>query len=158
MMPVTMMKYDIYIIAGVILMMWSSHSISAFQASSSYRFRISCCVRLEFSSLGNNFGDNNAGPIFPPLSSFNDGDDDDKDGTTTAAAATAAATVVGRSTEEEEKGQANTRFSAFAPDPNLDANDFRLQLRENMKANLERRRNEDPNRGNQIAKHYLDSL
>ena len=146
MMPVTMMKYDIYIIAGVILMMWSSHSISAFQASSSYRFRISCCVRLEFSSLGNNFGDNNAGPIFPPLSSFNDGDDDDNDdegGTTTV---------------EEEKGQANTRFSAFAPDPNLDANDFRLQLRENMKANLERRRNEDPNRGNQIAKHYLDSL
>ena len=146
MMPVTMMKYEIYIIAGVLLM-WSSHcSISAFQASSSYRFRISCCVRLEFSSLGNNFGDNNAGPIFPPMSSFDDGDDDDNDdegGTTTV---------------EEEKGQANTRFSAFAPDPNLDANDFRLQLRENMKANLERRRNEDPNRGNQIAKHYLDSL
>ena len=140
-----MMKYDIYIIAGILLM-WSSHSISAFQASSSYRFRISCCVRLEFSSLGNNFGDNNAGHIFPPLSSFNDDDDDDNDdegGTTTV---------------EEEKGQANTRFSAFAPDPNLDANDFRLQLRENMKANLERRRNEDPNRGNQIAKHYLDSL
>ena len=157
MMLVTMMKYDVYIIAGVILMMWSSHSISAFQASSSYRFRISCCVRLEFSSLGNNFGDNNAGPIFPPMSSFGDGDDEDEGGSTTATAA-AAATVVGRSTEEEEKGQANTRFSAFAPDPNLDANDFRLQLRENMKANLERRRNEDPNRGNQIAKHYLDSL
>ena len=74
---------------------------------------------------------------------IDDDDNDDEGGTTTV---------------EEEKGQANTRFSAFAPDPNLDANDFRLQLRENMKANLERRRNEDPNRGNQIAKHYLDSL
>ena len=57
-----------------------------------------------------------------------------------------------------EEGQANTRFSVFAPDPSLDASDFRAQLRENMKADLERRRNEDPNRGNQIAKNYLDSL
>jgi hypothetical protein len=119
----------------------------------------SYCIRSEFSSLGNNFGDNNAGPIFPPSSSFEDGDDDEG-GTTTAAAAA----IVGSSTKEEEEeeeegqGQANTRFSAFAPDPNLDANDFRLQLRENMKADLERRRNEDPNRGNQIAKNYLDSL
>eukprot|EP00531_Pseudo-nitzschia_arenysensis_P003275 CAMPEP_0116139710 /NCGR_PEP_ID=MMETSP0329-20121206/13456_1 /TAXON_ID=697910 /ORGANISM="Pseudo-nitzschia arenysensis, Strain B593" /LENGTH=120 /DNA_ID=CAMNT_0003634769 /DNA_START=86 /DNA_END=448 /DNA_ORIENTATION=- len=59
---------------------------------------------------------------------------------------------------EEPKGQANTRFSAFAPDPNLGDNEFRSQLMENMKADLERRRNEDPNRGNQIAKNYLDSL
>mmetsp|Transcript_13069 Transcript_13069/g.30799 ORF Transcript_13069/g.30799 Transcript_13069/m.30799 type:complete len:143 (+) Transcript_13069:96-524(+) len=56
------------------------------------------------------------------------------------------------------EGQANTRFSAFAPDPSLEASDFRAQLRENMKADLERRRHEDPNRGNQIAKSYLDSL
>ena len=54
--------------------------------------------------------------------------------------------------------QANTRFSKFAPDINLEASDFRAQLRENMKADLERRRNEDPNRGNQISKNYLDNL
>jgi hypothetical protein len=60
--------------------------------------------------------------------------------------------------QQEQEGQANTRFSVFAPDPNLEASDFRSQLRENMKADLERRRNEDPNRGNQIAKNYLDSL
>jgi hypothetical protein len=57
-----------------------------------------------------------------------------------------------------EEGQANTRFSAFAPDPNLSADDFRSQLKENMKADLERRRREDPGRGNQPAKTYLDSL
>lgn len=57
------------------------------------------------------------------------------------------------------QGQANTRFSAFAPnDPSLDADEFRFQLKENMKADLERRRREDPNRGNQPAKNYLDSL
>ena len=62
--------------------------------------------------------------------------------------------------EEEPKGQANTRFSKFAPpnDPNLSADEFRSQLKENMKAELERRRREDPNRGNQPAKSYLDSL
>ena len=59
---------------------------------------------------------------------------------------------------EEAQGQANTRFSAFAPDQNLEAGDFRAQLKENMKADLERRRKEDPNRGNQPAKSYLDSL
>ncbi|VEU41896.1 unnamed protein product [Pseudo-nitzschia multistriata] len=58
----------------------------------------------------------------------------------------------------EAEGQANTRFSKFAPDPSLDTDEFRLQLRENMKADLERRRSEDPNRGNQVAKNYLDSL
>ncbi len=57
-----------------------------------------------------------------------------------------------------EPGQSNTRFSAFAPDSNLDAEDFRAQLKENMKADLERRRREDPHRGNQPAKNYLDSL
>ena len=61
-------------------------------------------------------------------------------------------------TSNHVEGQANTRFSAFAPDINLDANDFRSQLKENMKADLERRRKEDPNRGNQPAKSYLDSL
>jgi hypothetical protein len=80
---------------------------------------------LEFSSLGNNFGDNNTGPIFPPTSSFDD-DDDDDDGTTAAAAA-AAGTVVGSTEEEEEvvvveeveveEGQANTiqDFQHLAP-------------------------------------------
>jgi len=55
---------------------------------------------------------------------------------------------------------ARYRFSKFAPpdDPNLSAEDFRSQLKENMKADLERRRREDPNRGNQPARNYLDSL
>mmetsp|Transcript_2022 Transcript_2022/g.4075 ORF Transcript_2022/g.4075 Transcript_2022/m.4075 type:complete len:167 (+) Transcript_2022:104-604(+) len=60
--------------------------------------------------------------------------------------------------QQQEQQQTNTRFSKHAPDPNLDAADFRAQLRENVKADLERRRNADPNRGNQIAKSYLDSL
>jgi hypothetical protein len=50
------------------------------------------------------------------------------------------------------------RFSIFAPDTNLSQEEFRAQLKENMKADLERRRREDPNRGNQPAKSYLDSL
>jgi hypothetical protein len=50
------------------------------------------------------------------------------------------------------------RFSKYAPDANLPTDEFRAQLRENMKADLERRRREDPKRGNQIAKSYLDSL
>ena len=51
------------------------------------------------------------------------------------------------------------RFSKFAPDANaLDANDFRSQLKENMKADLERRRAEDPNRGNQPTRNYLEGL
>mmetsp|Transcript_2842 Transcript_2842/g.6693 ORF Transcript_2842/g.6693 Transcript_2842/m.6693 type:complete len:127 (+) Transcript_2842:60-440(+) len=60
--------------------------------------------------------------------------------------------------DEEPEGQANTRFSKFAPDTNLSTDDFRAQLKANMKADLERRRREDPNRGNQLAKSYLDSL
>jgi hypothetical protein len=50
------------------------------------------------------------------------------------------------------------RFSIFAPDTNLSQEEFRAQLKENMKADLERRRREDPHRGNQPAKSYLDSL
>jgi len=50
------------------------------------------------------------------------------------------------------------RFSKYAPDASLDTADFRQQLRDNMKADLERRRREDPNRGNQPAKTYLDNL
>lgn len=50
------------------------------------------------------------------------------------------------------------RFSKYAPDANLDTHEFKDQLKENMKADLERRRREDPNRGNQPAKTYLDNL
>ncbi len=50
------------------------------------------------------------------------------------------------------------RWSKFAPDASLPTEQFREQLRANMKADLERRRREDPNRGNQPAKSYLDSL
>jgi len=58
---------------------------------------------------------------------------------------------------DESKAKAN-RFSKFAPSTNLGADDFRKQLKENMKADLERRRRQDPNRGNQPARSYLDSL
>ena len=50
------------------------------------------------------------------------------------------------------------RFSKYAHDASLDTADFRQQLKDNMKADLERRRREDPNRGNQPAKTYLDNL
>ena len=50
------------------------------------------------------------------------------------------------------------RFSKYAPDASLDTAEFREQLKENMKADLERRRREDPSRGNQPAKTYLDNL
>lgn len=50
------------------------------------------------------------------------------------------------------------RFSKYAPDASLDTAEFREQLKDNMKADLERRRREDPNRGNQPAKTYLDNL
>ena len=50
------------------------------------------------------------------------------------------------------------RFSKYAPDASLETADFREQLKNNMKEDLERRRREDPNRGNQPAKTYLDNL
>eukprot|EP00978_Attheya_sp_CCMP212_P019606 scaffold55212_cov62-Attheya_sp.AAC.1 len=59
--------------------------------------------------------------------------------------------------EDSSSLKAN-RFSKFAPDANLPTEEFRAQLRENMKADLERRRKEDPNRGNQPAKNYLDNF
>ena len=73
---------------------------------------------------------------------------------------------IGNSSIESEQGEEETggaklkgnRFSKYAPDASLDTADFRLQLKENMKADLERRRREDPNRGNQPAKTYLDNL
>ena len=58
---------------------------------------------------------------------------------------------------DEESLKAN-RFSKFAPSADLEADEFREQLKANMKADLERRRQADPNRGNQVAKSYLDSL
>jgi len=58
---------------------------------------------------------------------------------------------------EEESLKAN-RWSVYAPDAELPDVEFKSQLKENMKRDLERRRAETPNRGNQPAKHYLDSL
>jgi len=131
-------------------------SAFAFQASSNYRVKQRTCIllRSSFGNSNNNAGGStfpssfnpNAGSTFP--SSFNPNEQQQQHDET----------VVEGDQEEEEEAQTNTRFSKFAPDLNLDAADFRLQLRENMKADLERRRNEDPNRGNQIAKNYLDSL
>ena len=60
--------------------------------------------------------------------------------------------------QNEEESLKGNRWSQFAPDTNLPTDEFRAQLKENMKADLERRRREDPNRGNQPAKSYLDSL
>ena len=62
--------------------------------------------------------------------------------------------------EKQREGQANTRFSKFAPEDSedLSPNEFRAKLKENMKADLEERRRKDPTRGNQPAKSYLDSL
>ena len=60
-------------------------------------------------------------------------------------------------TAEDSALKAN-RFSKFAPSQDLEPDDFRAQLKENMKKDLERRRQQDPNRGNQPAKTYLDSL
>mmetsp|Transcript_2051 Transcript_2051/g.4842 ORF Transcript_2051/g.4842 Transcript_2051/m.4842 type:complete len:122 (-) Transcript_2051:226-591(-) len=111
-----------------ILLLWSS-SVSSFQEF--HRFR-----RPGF-ALKESSNDGNGGPVFPSYTPPPQPPPPEQD---------------------ESKGQANTRFSAFAPDPTLDDDEFRLQLRENMKADLERRRNEDPNRGNQIARNYLDSL
>ena len=59
------------------------------------------------------------------------------------------------SDEETLKGN---RFSKYAPDTSLSKEEFREQLKENMKRDLERRRAADPNRGNQPAKNYLDNL
>ncbi len=63
-------------------------------------------------------------------------------------------------TDEDSEGETlkANRWSAHAPDPNLPTEEFRHQLKENMKRDLERRRAADPNRGNQPAKSYLDSL
>jgi|SaaInl74LU_5_DNA_1037368.scaffolds.fasta_scaffold72708_1 hypothetical protein len=66
-----------------------------------------------------------------------------------------------RDDDEDNNGGATlkgNRFSKYAPDASLDTADFRQQLKDNMKADLERRRREDPNRGNQPAKTYLDNL
>ena len=73
---------------------------------------------------------------------------------------------MGNSAVERDDGEGDTggatlkgnRFSKYAPDASLETADFREQLKENMKADLERRRREDPNRGNQPAKTYLDNL
>lgn len=73
---------------------------------------------------------------------------------------------IGNSAIERDGGEEKTggatlkgnRFSKYAPDASLETADFREQLKENMKADLERRRREDPNRGNQPAKTYLDNL
>lgn len=59
--------------------------------------------------------------------------------------------------EENSVLKAN-RWSKHAPDAKLPTEDFRNQLKQNMKGELESRRASLPNRGNQPAKHYLDSL
>jgi hypothetical protein len=59
---------------------------------------------------------------------------------------------------DQASGLKGNRFSRYAPDADVPPDEFRQQLRENMKANLEERRRNNPNRGNQPAKSYLDSL
>ena len=62
-----------------------------------------------------------------------------------------------RDPDQSHELQGN-RFSRYAPDASLPPDEFRQQLKDNMKANLEERRRNNPNRGNQPAKSYLDSL
>jgi hypothetical protein len=52
------------------------------------------------------------------------------------------------------------KFHPLAPDANLASTpaEYKAQFKAKFKADLERRRREDPNRGNQPAKSYLDSL
>lgn len=123
---------------GLLILAWSTTLAVAFQARNS---RLQQTPSLYLSS-----SDHNGGPTFPSPLVSQDSDVPPLDDSNSITDTTAS------------EGQANTRFSKFAPDLDLDAEEFRLQLRENMKADLERRRNEDPNRGNQIAKSYLDSL
>jgi hypothetical protein len=59
---------------------------------------------------------------------------------------------------DQSPGLKGSRFSRYAPDASLPPELFREKLKENMKANLEERRRNNPNRGNQPAKSYLDSL
>ena len=70
--------------------------------------------------------------------------------------------AAGGSAANQEDAEGGTlkgnRFSKYAPDASLSTPEFRDQLKENMKADLERRRRDDPNRGNQPAKTYLDNL
>jgi len=92
-------------------------------------------------------------PYGPPSVS---GGDDSGDGNLTLKEPTDGA---GADTSNSEGGTLRgNRFSKYAPDASLDTAEFREQLRENMKADLEKRRREDPNRGNQPAKTYLDNL
>lgn len=62
------------------------------------------------------------------------------------------------SSDSDEETLRGNRFSKYAPDTSLPKEEFREQLKENMKRDLERRRAADPNRGNQPAKNYLDNL
>jgi hypothetical protein len=60
--------------------------------------------------------------------------------------------------EESTSTLKANRWSKYAPDASLPTEEFRQQLKENMKNDLEHRRAQSPNRGNQPAKSYLDSL
>jgi hypothetical protein len=155
----------LHFIGIVLSSLWTAHSLvsfgSAFQTpviSSTfvcssrdvgnhfYNLKAICFMSSSPNS-GHNFGDTrDPNPVFPP-------------------SMTASFSSVEQQQQQAQDdgvgdlpGQSNTRFSKFAPDPNLSSDDFRKQLKENMKADLERRRKQDPNRGNQPAKSYLDSL
>lgn len=88
----------------------------------------------------------------------NNKDDDDDDDTNNGSTADDEE----ESGDGEREGPATTRYSKYAPSGDaaaaLDSSEFRQQLRENMTADLERRRNEDPTRGNRITEKYLESL
>mmetsp|Transcript_24414 Transcript_24414/g.43735 ORF Transcript_24414/g.43735 Transcript_24414/m.43735 type:complete len:140 (+) Transcript_24414:155-574(+) len=61
--------------------------------------------------------------------------------------------------DDEATSLKANRFSIFAPDANnLDATDFKSELKDNMKSDLERRRLEIPDRGNQPTRNYLNGL
>lgn len=102
-------------------------------------------------------GDGNP-PSFPSsFSSYSDATENAHGGQAKETSQQQAQQDISTDTTSNTTNKAN-RFSKFAPSAGLSTEDFREQLRENMKADLEKRRKNDPNRGNQPAKSYLDSL
>lgn len=94
-------------------------------------------------------------PYGPPSGAS--GGDSSTDGNSAPSDPAVGAAAAAGSSEGGQTLKGN-RWSKYAPDASLDTAEFREQLKENMKADLERRRREDPNRGNQPAKTYLDNL
>ena len=123
---------------SIIICLSSHYATSFFIGIASTKNPICIPLQSYLDNLNNSQPQSSTNANYEEGESTQDGGNDDDDDTNTLKA---------------------NRFSKFAPDANaLDANDFRSQLKENMKADLERRRAADPNRGNQPTKNYLAGL